>query len=202
MKAIEAICLDDVSIDSLLLLCDYTHGTCKDLYSQLGTALLPMRNDPILPLLIVKKPCVDSLDHLFDEAEKKQGLEATAALLQGILLADVKPAFHKVNVHAALTTSDVEKLLEPAFSQAEVMQNAYQQRLQSVKGKETVLTTDFITNVATIADSSSIHSSTTDLSTATNSSSSIVCSPSASATTTADFPFVTVSRHINCTYFH
>ena len=54
--------------------------------------------------------------------------QSTAHLLHGILNAQITPTFHKVNVHAAMTPGDIKKHFEPVFSQARVLQEAYQQR--------------------------------------------------------------------------
>ena len=44
--------------------------------------------------------------------------------------------FHKVNIHTALTPSDIRKLLNPAFEQAKILQNTYQKKMQSDQDKQ------------------------------------------------------------------
>lgn len=119
-------------MDSLLLLCNYADSTRGKLYSQLYDYLVPLRKDPVLPLLTFREPLVHSLEELFTEAEREKGPEATACLLQAILLAQVESPFHKFNVHAAMTPLEIKRLFEPVFSQARDLNNIYQQKLQHV----------------------------------------------------------------------
>ena len=44
--------------------------------------------------------------------------QSTAALLYAILTTQVKPTFYKINVHAAMTPTDIENHLRPAFELA------------------------------------------------------------------------------------
>lgn len=129
------MCSGDVSVDALLLLCNLADGTHGKLYSQLTGYLAPMRSDPVVPLLTFKDPLVCSLEELFAEADIEGGPETMARLLHAILMAQVAPTFHKINVHAAMTPSEIKKLFEPVFRQAKLLQDTYQQR-KVQRGKE------------------------------------------------------------------
>lgn len=133
LQAIEAMYSSDVSMDSLLLLCNYADGTSGKLYSQLYDYLAPLKKDPVLPLLSFKEPVTHSLKELFEEAEGEKGPEATARLIQAILLAQVESPFHKFNVHAAMTPLEIKKLFEPVFSQAKNLHNIYQQKVPHLR---------------------------------------------------------------------
>lgn len=68
----------------------------------------------------VHTTCTESLEELFERAkEEDYSPEATEHLLYAILSAEVGSAFHKINIHAAMTLEDVKKHFEPVFSQAE-----------------------------------------------------------------------------------
>ena len=51
--------------------------------------------------------------------------QSTASLLYGVLFAQIKPTFHKLNIHTAMTATDIWNYLEPVFSQAKVLQEAF-----------------------------------------------------------------------------
>ena len=51
--------------------------------------------------------------------------QSTASLLYGVLFAQIKPTFHKLNIHTAMTATDIRKYLEPVFSQAKALQKAF-----------------------------------------------------------------------------
>ena len=110
---------DEVNLQSLLLLCNYNDSyLCKMINECLST----LRVKPILSLLACKmSPC--TFEKLFSDAEK--GPEHTAYLLQAILLAEVDSTFHKINVHAALTPTDLETLLHPVIEQSQLLQKAF-----------------------------------------------------------------------------
>ena len=55
--------------------------------------------------------------------------QSTASLLYGVLTAQMKPTFHKLNVHAAMTPADVWDHLEPVFSQAKLLQEAFKNKV-------------------------------------------------------------------------
>ena len=57
--------------------------------------------------------------------------QTTASLLHGVLSAQLKPTFHKVNVHAAMTPTDILSCFEPVFKQARMLREAYQHRQDS-----------------------------------------------------------------------
>ena len=49
--------------------------------------------------------------------------------------AQIKPTFHKINVHAAMTPEDIKTLLKPAFDQAKKTSDFYQRCKYRVVGK-------------------------------------------------------------------
>ena len=52
----------------------------------------------------------------------------TAKLLHGVLTAQIRPTFHKINVHAAMTPEDILTELTPVFEQARLLREAYDKR--------------------------------------------------------------------------
>lgn len=140
LQAVEAMCScsGEVNVDSLMLLCNHSDGTHGRLNSQVMTYLRPMRNDPVVPLLTFADADIQSLDELFAEAETEDTPEATARLLQAVLVAQVEPTFHKINVHAAMTPAEVKDLFEPVFSQALLLQEAHKKKLQRMQVEESV----------------------------------------------------------------
>ena len=57
--------------------------------------------------------------------------QATAELLYGVLTAQLKSTFHKINVHAAMTPADIQKYFKPVFEQANALKEAFERRAQS-----------------------------------------------------------------------
>ena len=55
--------------------------------------------------------------------------QSTARLLYGVLNAQIKPSFHKLNLHAAMTPADIWSHLEPVFSQAKMLQEAFKNKV-------------------------------------------------------------------------
>jgi len=51
--------------------------------------------------------------------------QSTASLLYGIMFAQIKPTFYKINIHSAMTATDLWNSLEPVFSQAKVLQETF-----------------------------------------------------------------------------
>ena len=51
--------------------------------------------------------------------------QSTASLLYGVMFAEIMPTFHKLNIHSAMTATDLWNSLEPVFSQAKVLQEAF-----------------------------------------------------------------------------
>ena len=98
-----------------------------DLYCHLNAYLVSMRNDPIIPLLTLGEPNERSLDELFFKIERDSTPKATANLLQAILLAEVATTFYKINVHAALTPTEIKKQFLPIFDQAKLLEKIEQQ---------------------------------------------------------------------------
>ena len=66
---------------------------------------------------------VPSLHHPLPHKHTKQ---STASLLFGVLSAQIKPTFHKMNVHAAMTPDDIWNHLEPVFTQARKLKDAFE----------------------------------------------------------------------------
>ena len=124
--------------DALLLLCNYIDGSHGKLYSQVLKFLCLMRNDPYLPLLTFDDPNFSSLDKLFEIAEEEKTPEMTAQLLHAILKAQVKSAFYKINVHAAMSPTEIMKLFAPVVKQADLLQDTYKQVLERVASTASV----------------------------------------------------------------
>ena len=57
--------------------------------------------------------------------------QATAEVLYGVLTAQLKSTFHKINVHAAMTPADIQKYFKPVFEQANALKEAFERRAQS-----------------------------------------------------------------------
>ena len=172
------MCSGDVSMESLLLLCTHSDGTHGQLYTQLYEYLRPMRNDPVVPLLTlegVRPHPTHSLEELFEEAEQDKTPDTVARLLQAILVAHVQPTFHKINVHAAMTPAEIRKLFRPVFTQAQLLQATYRQKLERIRSEE---------SMAALKRRESITSRRSIISTAS----------SCSTTEPQDMPFVTVSH--------
>lgn len=118
----------DIKMDSFVQLCNLTDSTSKQLCPQINTYLAPLKNDTLLPLLTCKEPCDCTLMELFAKAEGNNDSEATARLLNAVLMAEVVPMFHKINVHAALTPQEIKSLFDPVFSQAKLLHDIYYQK--------------------------------------------------------------------------
>lgn len=122
-----------ISMDSLLVLCNQSDSNGK-LYTQLRKDLLRMGDFPVIHLLEYKlsseateskSPPMRSMGDLFKDLEREDSDVATASLLHAILSAQVKPTFHKINVHAAMTPSEVMEHFEPVISQAKDLLDIY-----------------------------------------------------------------------------
>ena len=104
---------------------------CNDkLYCHLNTYLASMRNDPVVPLLTFNE-C--SLDDLFLKIERNSTPEATVQLLHAILKAEVASTFYKINVHAALTPTEIKKEFDSVFDQAKLLEKMNQQKLERLR---------------------------------------------------------------------
>jgi hypothetical protein len=72
------------------------------------------------------------LEELFCDAESSDSPQATAVFLHALLNSEVQDTFYKINVHAAMTPSEVEHQLKPAFSKAKVLKEKHdQQRVEA-----------------------------------------------------------------------
>ncbi len=71
-------------------------------------------------------------------------LQATAKLLHTILCAKIKPTFHKINVHAAMTPSDIQEHFRPVFDQARELSGAYNKSKERASKRNSVEDVDFI----------------------------------------------------------
>ena len=58
--------------------------------------------------------------------------QSTASLLYGILSAQIKPTFHKVNVHAAMTPADIWNHLKDVFTQAKKLQEVFESTVTDI----------------------------------------------------------------------
>ena len=144
MEALQSIISGKISTDSLRLLCDQSDSKGK-YYTQLKKTLLFMKNIPVMHLLAYESekessssssetegiknfhlPPKKPIEELFTEM-KDDTIKSTVNLLYAILSAQVKSTFHKINVHAAMTPSEVWLHFEPAFNQANELQEKYLQ---------------------------------------------------------------------------
>ena len=124
---------EEVSMDSLITLCNYSDDNGK-FYSQLKERLSQMK---VHPLLMLNSKSAKSLEELFHDAEISDSPQATAAFLHALLNSEVQDTFYKINVHAAMTPSEVEHQLKPAFSQAKVLKEKHdQQRVEANTSSE------------------------------------------------------------------
>ena len=114
----------EVSMDSLITLCNYSDNNGK-FYSQLKERLRQMK---VHPLLTIKSKSAKSLEELFHDAESSDSPQATAVFLHALLNSEVQDTFYKINVHAAMTPSEVEHQLKPAFSHAKVLKEKHDQQ--------------------------------------------------------------------------
>ena len=48
-----------------------------------------------------------------------------------MLNAQIKPTFHKLNVHAAMTPDDIQKHLDPVFAQAMKLHESFKSKIAS-----------------------------------------------------------------------
>ena len=55
--------------------------------------------------------------------------QSTARLFYRILFTQIKPTFHKLNVHAAMTPTDIWNQLEPVFTQAKKLCVAFKNKV-------------------------------------------------------------------------
>ena len=69
-------------------------------------------------------------------------LQATAKLLNAVLCATIKPTFHKINVHAAMTPAEIEQHFKPAFQQAKELRDAYHRSKERAEGTDHSLSVD------------------------------------------------------------
>lgn len=136
LQVVHALSLGEANAKSLLLLCNFDDGNSK-LYTPIYNELACLRDEPVLCLLTLKNSPLSleelSLEELFTKAEIDSTPETTAHLLEAIMLAEVQPAFHKINVHAALQPSDIETLLDPVFSQAKSFQRKYYEKKERIE---------------------------------------------------------------------
>ena len=147
------------------------------------------------PLLKIKSKSGKSLDELFHDAESGDSPQATAAFLHALLNSEVQDTFYKINVHAAMTPSEVEHQLEPAFSHAKVLKEKHDRqrvKLQENTSSENPSSGIFLLSEESVfvENSSSICSSVTSLSSA--STTSTEASASTSTCKHEEVPFVTV----------
>lgn len=110
-------------------------------------------------------------------------IQSIARLLYGVLTAQVKATFHKINVHAAMTPSDIWEEFRPVFHQAKVLREAFEKNAMNiqeqakaapVKRQDSSIKKSF-TTLMSVSSSSSVESMADDLS------------------STQRMPFVTVS---------
>ena len=148
----------DMSMESILKLCSSAKESGGNLYCHLNAYLVSVRNDPIVPLLTLAEPNVCSLDELFLKVENNTIPEDTAHLVQAILLAEVAPTFYKINVHAALTPTEIKKQFDPVFNQAKLLEKMEQQKLERQKEMDESLgrKKDLSTSVSSQGSSSTI----------------------------------------------
>ena len=135
MDAVKGLGSGNVNLESLCVLCNHYNVTEGIFYLKLKKCLSILRNDPILPLLASRNSQKLSLEELFDKANQDETPESIAQLLYAVTHAELESTFHKINVHAAMTPSEISRLLEPAFNQAKRLQIAHRLREEKRKGK-------------------------------------------------------------------
>ena len=191
---------EEVSMDSLITLCNYSDDNGK-FYSQLKERLSQMK---VHPLLMLNSKSAKSLEELFHDAEISDSPQATAAFLHALLNSEVQDTFYKINVHAAMTPSEVENQLKPAFSHAKVLKEKYDQqrvKLEEIEDNTSSERLSLNEESTFVEESSSMCSSdgsTSASSASTEDGSTSACNASieAPASTTTykheEVPFVTV----------
>ncbi len=65
-------------------------------------------------------------------------LQATVMLLHAVLCAQIKPTFHKINIHAAMTPSDIQKHFKLVFDQARELSDAFKKSKERLHKKASV----------------------------------------------------------------
>ena len=115
----------NVSLNLLLELCEYCTGTQQDFYSQLWNILSQLRYDAVISLLTVDEPSLKSIEKLFEATENDKSPKSISQLLYALYLAKLSSTFHKINVHAAMTPSEIKKQLDPVFLQANFLWNTH-----------------------------------------------------------------------------
>ena len=72
-------------------------------------------------------------------------LQEIAHLLYAVLTAQVHSTFHKINVHAALTPSDIGAHFKPAFEQARHLKQAFDKQTKATPSRGSAIRTPFVT---------------------------------------------------------
>lgn len=131
-----------ITVDLLHLLCNLSDDNGK-YYVQISQNLLRMKDLPVMNLLEYKPVNmsgdtrsdangflvpIQPIEEFFAKLEQDVTLQSTVQLIYAILLSQVKPTFHKINVHAAMTPDDVRLQLEPAIHQAYKLQERFHQK--------------------------------------------------------------------------
>ena len=112
----------DMSMETILELCSSAKGKNSNLCCHINAYLASIKNEPIVPTLTLAEPNTCSLDELFLKIKSNNTTKATAQLLQAILQAEVAPTFYKINVHAALTPTEIKKQFHPVFDKARLLE--------------------------------------------------------------------------------
>eukprot|EP00731_Ephydatia_muelleri_P036542 Em0275g1a len=115
--------------DDMLRLCNLQHGRSgRPLYLLLYERVLCgiSKHKPLVPLLELSQnyegPC---LEDCLTQADLVCSSEAIADVLHALFSAHIKSTFLKVNVHAALTPSDIRRHLQPAFALANELKSKF-----------------------------------------------------------------------------
>ena len=204
---------EEVSMDSLITLCNYSDDNGK-FYSQLKERLSQMK---VHPLLMLNSKSAKSLEELFHDAEISDSPQATAAFLHALLNSEVQDTFYKINVHAAMTPSEVEDQLKPAFSHAKVLKEKHDQQRVKLEANRMNTSSENTSRLSPLSETSSFVEDEDGLSIRSSEESTLSASASAAApalTTTNkhnEVPFVTVRTlvikkmhfilHSSCRYF-
>ncbi len=94
---------------------------CSNYHKDILKILSEFQNDSILPHLTIKSKETKSLKQIYIQSLKSPRVNTTAELLHAIMHAEVESCFHKINVHAALTPSDIKCILDPIIQQAKTL---------------------------------------------------------------------------------
>ncbi len=111
--------------DHVVCLCNYIVEAPDNFHNNILTYLLSLRNAWFISMLTIQDSCSVPLHQLFDIASKEKNSQHTSTLLSALLYATITSTFHKINVHGAMTQTEITNELKPALVQARKMLDVY-----------------------------------------------------------------------------